>query len=293
MRTTVSLSVITLTKNRAALLEKCLASLRGQLGAGDEIIIIDNYSSDNTQSVIHAYQHSFTTRAYKSKLSGYPSLYNFALSKSKKPLIVFFDDDCVATDGYIARIREKYSKKSNFVLQGKTLSLPKHNIFAEISEDHLSNWMNSNTVEGNRLSVIDNRNVVVPKYILKKEGGFSVDMKFGSEDVELGMRLFRAGIPIIYDPLLLAFHNERVTLKEFLAQHTRIAKSHAVLDETLPKEQKISIVNKHTWKLHMRSFFSRETKYLREKRYKDSLYLPFINVMLAAMRIIGYLRLSG
>lgn len=293
MKKPVSLSVVTLTKNRAQLLKKCLSSLRGQLNAGDEIIIIDNCSTDNTQSIIHTFQHDFTMRVYTSMLSGYPNLYNFAIAKSTKSIVVFFDDDCVASEGFIRRIRDRYKKKSDYVLQGKTLSLPRNNIFAEISEDHLSHWMNSNMLDDNTLTIIDNRCVAIPKSILKKVGGFSTAMKFGSEDVELGKRLFYAGVSIKYDPLLIAYHNERITLKSFLSQHLRIAKSHAILDGIPSKEKKISIINAYTWKNHMLSFLSREVEYWHNKRYKDLLYLSVVYILLGAVRILGYLRLFG
>jgi len=290
MESKISLSIITLTKNRAQLLEKCLASLEGQLSNADEIIVIDNNSTDDTPKVILKKKQALPIQTYKTAMSGYPNLYNLAITKSTKQIVVFLDDDCEAAKNFLSQIRERFRKKLGFVLQGKTLSLPRNNIFAEISEDHLTNWIYGNMVKKNMLSVIDNRNVAIPRTIIEKIGGFSNDMVLGSEDVEMGMRLFIAGIPIIYDPQLLTFHHERTALKTFLLQHLRIAKSHAALDKKLSQDQKISMVNKHTGKRHIRSFFLREIEYWRKKRYKDLFYLPLIYVLLAAVRIIGYLR---
>ena len=290
MKNTVSLSIITLTKNRAGLLEKCLGSLCGQLSALDEIIIIDNCSKDNTKTVIQKYSNKFIIHAFESKLVGYPNLYNFAVSKSSNTLLVFLDDDCVVTKSYIHQIREWYSTKTGFVLQGKTKSLPRKNILAELSEDHLDNWIDSNMYNDHNLTIIDNRNTIIPITIFNEVGGFSPTMKVGSEDVELGMRMVGAGIPIYFDPLLVAYHNERTSLKSFLLQHMRIANSHAVLDKTLTRTQKISMFNKHTWKRHMQSFINREAIYFHEKRYIDALYLPIIYILLGLVRIVGYLR---
>lgn len=284
-----SLSIIALTKNRAGLLELCLISLKGQLQPTDEVIIIDNNSTDNTQYIIRKYKPTLPIRAYKSGLSGYPDLYNLAISKCTKPLIVFLDDDCEAAPGFISRIRKRYHTKQNFVLQGKTFSLPRNNIFSEISEDHLANWMNSNVVGKNRLRVIDNRNVTIPKAIIKEVGGFSTKMKIGSEDVELGIRLFHLGIPIVYDSSIVVYHNERTTLKEFLIQHYRIAKSHAVLDNIRSERQNISIVNKHTLARHLLSALKRQCTYLYKRRYRDAFFLPLVYLLLAFTRIVGYL----
>ncbi|MBI4065120.1 glycosyltransferase family 2 protein [Candidatus Gottesmanbacteria bacterium] len=289
MNNAILLSVITLTRNRAHLLEKCLASLKGQLLVTDEIIIIDNNSTDNTQILLKKYKRILPVRVYKSGLSGYPNLYNFAISKCVNPLIVFLDDDCMATPGFIARIRNKYSIKQNYVLQGKTLSLPRNNIFSEISERHLANWINANVVAGNKLQVIDNRNVVIPKVIIDRVGNFSPGMKTGSEDVEFGLRLFSSGIPIIYDPSHLVYHHERTNLKDFLFQHYRIAKSHAVLDRKVLSKQRLFVFNRRTWHCNFHSALELLIRYWRVRRYKDISYLPSVYLLLVITRIIGYL----
>lgn len=285
-----SLSVITLTKNRANLLEKCLASLKGQLLSTDEIIIVDNNSRDNTRSVVGRYKQELPIRTYKTGLSGYPKLYNLAISKCTNPLLVFLDDDCIATSGFIARIRNAYGVKQDFVLQGKTMSLPRNTIFSEISERHLVNWIKANAIKGNRLQVVDNRNVAIPRVVLERVGYFSSSMKAGSEDVELGMRLVRAMVPIFYDPHMIAYHHERTTLKSFLSQHYRIAKSHAVLDNKLSEEQKVSVVNRRTWIRNLRSALELWVYYWREKRYRDIFLLPLVYSLLVMVRIVGYVR---
>lgn len=289
MNRRISLSIITLTKNRAGLLEKCLYSLKDQLVPSDEIIIVNNNSSDDTQLVLHKFKQFLPVREFNSKLSGYPNLYNFAVSKSTKEVLVFLDDDCVATKNYIAEIRDRFKNKQNFVLQGKTCSLPHRNIFAEISEDHLTNWIRSNMFGRNRLRVLDNRNVAIPKAIMSKVGGFSSAMTVGSEDVEFGMRLFRAGVPIVYDQTMIAYHHERTTLKGFLKQHYRIAQSHAVLDSKFSEEQNISIINRRTVTSHLLSALKRQYVYLYKRRYGDAFFLPLVYMLLVITRIVGYL----
>jgi glycosyltransferase involved in cell wall biosynthesis len=89
-------SIITLTKNRAKFLEKNLKSLTGQLVKPSEIIIIDNNSTDNTQSIIKKYKKTLPLKVFKNSLSGYATLYNFGIKKANGELLCFFDDDCLA-----------------------------------------------------------------------------------------------------------------------------------------------------------------------------------------------------
>lgn len=288
MKKHVSLSIITLTKNRANLLDKCLASLKGQLIGTDEIVIIDNYSNDNTQFTIHKYKKILPTRVYKSGLSGFPNLYNFAISKSTNPLLVFLDDDCMVAPGFMARIRYKFREKQNFVLQGNTISLPRDNIFADISERHLANWFAVNTSAPNRLSIIDNRNVVIPKAFFRRYGMFSLSCASGSEDVELGLRYQRLGVPIIFDPVLVSYHHERTTLRGFLMQHGRIAESHAVLDSELPQDKRQHTINFRTARRHLITSLMLFGSYIGRGRLIDALKLPLVYALLLIVRIVAY-----
>ena len=138
------------------------------------------------------------------------------------------------------------------------------------------------------MQVIDNRNVAIPKKIIKKVGDFSSAMKVGSEDIEFGMRLFHAGVTIFYDPSIIAYHHERITLRSFLSQHFRIASSHAVLDHQFLKGPKISIINRKTWTQNLRSALELWIYYWTARRYKDVLALPLIYLLLATTRILGY-----
>lgn len=288
MKKHVSLSIITLTKNRANLLDKCLASLKGQLIGTDEIVIIDNYSNDNTQFTIHKYKKILPTRVYKSGLSGFPNLYNFAISKSTNPLLVFLDDDCMVAPGFMARIRYKFREKQNFVLQGNTISLPRDNIFADISERHLANWFAVNTIAPNRLRIIDNRNVVIPATLLQRYGMFSLSCASGSEDVELGLRYQRLGVPIVFDPVLVSYHHERTTLGSFLRQHSRIARSHALLDSVLSADEQLHCINLRTAKRHLLTSIVLFRSYIKRGRFIDATRLPLVYLLLFFTRIFSY-----
>ncbi|MFZ5844956.1 MAG: glycosyltransferase family 2 protein, partial [Patescibacteria group bacterium] len=248
-----TISTIITTKNRAALLNKCLGSLHGQLAAGDEIVIINNNSTDQTAAIIKKHQKYLPLRAYHSRLKGYPRLYNLAISKAKNPLLVFVDDDCVVGKNFVTAMRQAHRQHPQAVIQGKTLSLPRGNIYAEISAAHVCNWVQNNTIGRNRLRTIDNKNLVIPKKIMDKFGGFSVEMALGAEDTELGWRVFKAGIPTIYNPSIIVYHHERTSLLGFLKQRFRIAVSHAIFDQRVKKGDQIKMFNRYTFRSHWRT----------------------------------------
>ncbi len=295
MRKKLTISVITPTRNRAALFAECLKSLCGQLTPDDEMIVIDNNSDDETPRIIKSYQKKLPLRNFRSELHGYPNLYNLAIAKSRKNILVFLDDDCIAGPHFISEIRKTHQKLNNTAVQGRVYSLPKNNLFAEISADHYLNWLQKNTLSQGRLRTVDNKNLSLPREVVLRYGGFSPAMSVGAEDTELGYRLRQHGVSIIYAPAIMVYHHERTTLASFLTQHLRIAQSHAVFDRQVGAEDRIRMINRYTWRRHGQTLFNRLKLYWRKKRHGDLVVLPLIYLLLLIVRVGGYLygRLFG
>ena len=204
----VSVSIITLTKNRSLLLQQCLRSLVGQLSGNDELVLLDNGSTDNTPEVAHAFQQFFTVRYFVSRALGYPKLYNMAVSKSTQKIIVFLDDDCIAGRNFVSHIKRAHKNRVNaYVIQGKTVSIPRGNIYVDIMGDHYANWVSANMMGAKRLRTFDNKNASMPRSVWLRGGGFSEQLSGGSEDIDLGFRLRKEGIQIIYNSSIVAYHH--------------------------------------------------------------------------------------
>lgn len=83
-------SVIIPTKNSSRTIEKCLQSIVNQTFKNIEILIIDNFSTDNTLEI------TSKMKATVYSLEGHtPSAKNFGISKSHGEYLVFIDSDMV------------------------------------------------------------------------------------------------------------------------------------------------------------------------------------------------------
>ena len=274
-------TVITLTWNRAPLLKKCLSSLSRQSEKPFEVIIINDNSQDETENVINNYHRILPIKTFKTKIMGYPKLYNLGISKARGKLICFFDDDCVAEKDWLKELINNHKKNPKSVIQGQTFSLPKNNIYAQIMGDHYQNWLKSHLLANNKeLRFLDNKNCAIPKKIIDETGGFSEICSGGSEDLELGARLRKKGIKIIFAPKVIAWHHERSNFKEFISQHFRIAKSESLLH--------ISCFSLRKTYLNIMSGIKREICYLKQKEALNVFKLPFIYLALFSIRFYGY-----
>ncbi|HXS14527.1 MAG TPA: glycosyltransferase family 2 protein [Candidatus Saccharimonadales bacterium] len=88
----MSISVVISTFNRAKILEGCLESVKD---VADEIIVVDNTSSDNTVVVAKKYTPHVYTRKNNPMLNVNK---NFGFTKATKEWILYLDDDERVTD---------------------------------------------------------------------------------------------------------------------------------------------------------------------------------------------------
>lgn len=276
----MNISVLVVTKNRSRYLHLCLQSLVEQSIKPSEVVVVDNASIDDTKEVIDSFSKILPVAYRYTKVRGYPKTYNAGLKVASGDWIIFLDDDCIATKYWFARYMKAIKKYPTAAIQGKTISIPKENLYAQIMGDHYQNWIEANRIAGNKMRTFDNKNLCIPRTAIAKTGNFNEKLLYGSEDIELGLRFVRAGIPIVYEPSIVAFHHERNTFQGFIRQHMRIAQSESVINFGLIHQYKLT--------LHIRSFLRRELHYIQSGRALNAFLLPFLYAVLAVIRFSVY-----
>lgn len=287
MNTNPSLSVIIVTKNRPYLLAQALASLVGQCGPRDEIIIVDASARD-TLAVIPRFRPFLPIKHIRYYTPGYPLFYNKGAAAANGDILVFYDDDCIASPTFLRAIRTAHRRHPDSVIQGYTHSIPRGNLYVDIMSDHYGNWLATMALPHHTLTSFDSKNASIPRQLFRRHGGLSRTMIKGSEDIELGIRLRRRGIPIYLEESIVAYHHERTTLTEFLAQHYRFAQSEGSLDKILPKQERLGVIPRKKLFLHLRSFAKRESGYIRRRNLRNACVLPLLYAALACIRVWGY-----
>ena len=86
-----NVSIIIPTYNRAHLIERAIDSALNQTIPGDEIIVVDDDSTDNTEAVIAKYNEA--VRYFKIPNAGAGAARNFAIRESNNPFVAFLDSD--------------------------------------------------------------------------------------------------------------------------------------------------------------------------------------------------------
>ncbi len=101
------LAVIVCTRNRAALLDQTLASLRRQDVPASfwEILVVDNGSTDGTREVVQSHQRVWSELAYlREPRAGLSRARNAGLLHTRAPLVAYLDDDVLLCPQWVQAI---------------------------------------------------------------------------------------------------------------------------------------------------------------------------------------------
>ena len=109
----MNISLCICTFNRSNSLAQTLDSLvrlRNEFYEGDQILIIDNNSSDNTKDVIEQYSEILPITYVFEMKQGLSAARNRALLEFINPAIIFIDDDVTVFNGFISQYRKAISE---------------------------------------------------------------------------------------------------------------------------------------------------------------------------------------
>lgn len=201
------ISAVITTYNRPELLQKALLSLATQtLDPSEyEIIVIDDGSEPATQSVASELGKFLPFKYVYQANSGLASAKNHGLFHARAPIVLFLDDDDLSDSDLLEQhlIAHKHYPDPNIAILGFT-RLPTPSAadplmaFVTGKGGHLFSF---DSVPERQLLGYDRfwggRTSCKRKYLLS-HGIFNPIFKFGFEDIELGYRLSRHGLHVVF-----------------------------------------------------------------------------------------------
>lgn len=215
---TPAISIIICTYNRELYLPKCLEHLRLQdCNKEDfEIVIVNNNSPDNTESICLEFIEKNTelnvTYVVESQ-AGLSFARNKGIEVSKGKVLCFIDDDGFAIPEYVSIVK-KYSEASEYLdiisFGGKVI--PCYN------EGKEPNWLSkyidglvSKVDLGDKVKPFDNKypagcNMVFRREFFEQHGGFNTDLHTRGDDKFVFDKLKRSGHRTLYIPSLVVRH---------------------------------------------------------------------------------------
>ncbi len=201
------ISALICTYNRAPLLREALQALCAQtLERGRfEVIVVDDGSSDDTRQLVESFAALLPLRYAYQENSGLASGKNHGLFLARAPLVCFMDDDDVADprfleEHYLAHQRhpaDQYAVLSHTDLAGPVRRSPLMHYVTEVRK-HLFSYPDIRDGQVLDFSYFWGGRSSCKRGFLLEYGVFNPTFRFGAEDIELGYRLARHGLKVVY-----------------------------------------------------------------------------------------------
>ena len=247
----MTVSIIIATRDRAALLDECLTHLSRQTFArGDEVIVVDNGSTDRTADVVAAHESRYPVplRALEEPTPGKSHALARAIAVATGDVLAFTDDDVNVDAEWIASIKAAMTNDAIALVGGPV---------APRWERPAPSWLRFGSSGYGRLAaplaLVDygpdavplgsrtalGANLAVRRDVIARVGGFAQHLGkrhgtlLSGEDHDLCQRVQAAGLQAIYWPGARVEHwvpVARLRIRYFLAWFFWSGITHAKLE---------------------------------------------------------------
>lgn len=235
-------SVVVPVYNRPQELDELLHSLTEQTFRDFEVIIVEDGSSITSQSVYEKYASQLSISYFVKPNSGPGPSRNYGFEKARGDYFVVFDSDCVIPPQYF-EVVENYLRSQPLDAWGGPDR--GHNDFTLLQRAMaftMSSVVTTGGIRGGKqhLGNFQPRsfNMGLSRQVFEKTGGFQFS-RF-AEDIELSIRMRKAGfrVGLIADGYV--FHKRRTSLGQFFKQVSNFGKGRILVGQAHPGEVKLA-----------------------------------------------------
>lgn len=234
------LTVIIPTRDRRAVLQETLARLDGQQRDADfEVVVANDGSTDGTGDALRrqAAELSYPLRVVELAGVGPAGARNRALAEARSPVCLFIDDDTWPLPGLLRRHRDFHERHpepeagllGHIDLAATPPPTPFMLWLAGIHTDFAS-IADPDDAGGDHFFT---GNVSVKTAFIRSVGGYDESLTDG-EDIDLGLRLEREGLRLVYDSTAAVEHSNPVDLPTTIARMRSVGRASALLAERHP-----------------------------------------------------------
>lgn len=210
MNTQPEVSIVMIAFNEEKYIGKSIECILDQTYKNFELIIVDDFSSDNTLTKILKKRDNRIICIRNEKNLGPVESRNRGVEVSKGKYLFFTDGDCYPQKNWIFEGMKSFKKEVCIGVEGKIVLTPEGNAISD------KNVMNIN---GNEYMT---GNIAYRKEIFLKAGGFNNEFKDYYEDREIAIRIQKYGRIFFNEKMLVAHQLKKWSFKGFIKNAKKV-----------------------------------------------------------------------
>ena len=213
-------SVIVPVYNRPNEVDELLDSLCRQQQKDFEVLIVEDGSSEPCEDVVRRYADRLDVRYLAKENSGPGQTRNFGAAQARGPWLIILDSDIILPEGYFSEIDAELAREDCDAFGGPDRA---HESFTPVQKAinyAMTSFFTTGGIRGGRKKLDKfyprSFNMGIRREVFSALGGFS-KMRFG-EDIDLSIRIFKAGYRCRLFPEAWVWHKRRTDLRKFFRQ---------------------------------------------------------------------------
>ena len=191
----LALSFVIPVLNGERFIARCLEHIVREMRSGDEIIVVDNGSTDATQRIAHQTAGVKLIEAPGITIAG---LRNRGAAAAGNEVLAFIDADCLVQSGWRAAA-ERVLSDTAVSATGSYYDVPEVSTWVERA------WWSFRPRHEHRTSFLISGNLVVRKRAFSGVGGFNEGL-VTDEDTDISRRLIASGAILVEAPSVRVVH---------------------------------------------------------------------------------------
>ena len=212
-------SIIIPVYNRPAEVEELAESLTLQSCKDFELILVEDGSTLPCSDVIEQYRDKITIRYFFKENSGRSLTRNWGMEQAKGEYLLFFDSDYVIPPDYLQTVKTALNQHYTDCYGGPDRADDSFTDLQKAISFSMTSFLTTGGIRGAKKSLEKftprTFNMGFSRKVYQEVGGFK-DM-FG-EDIDLSLRIRKAGFTTQLIPEAFVYHKRRVSLNSFYRQ---------------------------------------------------------------------------
>ncbi len=227
-------SVVVPVFNRPDELAELLHSLTQQTIMDFEVIVVEDGSDISSKAVCDKFRNQLELHYYTKANTGPGPSRNFGVEKARGEYVVFFDSDCILPPTYFACVETFMQAAPVDAWGGPDRGHENFTPLQQAMAYTMSSWLTTGGIRGGKPENFQPRsfNMGIRRSKSVELGGFAFDRL--AEDIELSIRMRKAGMKVVLIPDAFVYHKRRTDLIQFFHQvsgfgrgRVRVGKVHA------------------------------------------------------------------
>jgi GT2 family glycosyltransferase len=221
-----NISIIILMHNKISMTKDCLSHLaKAIVNLDHEVIVLDNASTEDTESIRMCSEWFHRFRIIRiPENTAFSSCNNFGVLQAGGDWLLFLNNDAFVKPDAVQRLRETAVMDAKIGATGGKLLYPGENTvqqagICQMLWDHPSNYGVGADPNDKRISqscdrfALSGAMLYVSRTAYEDVGGFDERYLWGTEDIDLCLKIRATGLRCVYCPDAIAVHLESATIK--------------------------------------------------------------------------------